>query len=725
MDVLLRASPQHEAMSYTLAVDMPRGARKAATLYVPMDAELQRVRLVAEHGGAVVAVQELEVRPRIDERLLAVVAVQPPPLVLPRRQEMQPQERPFVRVDMTPARLPDNPLGMRSLALVLLHDLAGAPLTTEQQHVLLDWVSGGGHLIVSGGAQARGLLASLPAPLQPAAIGDTVALDADLMGEFAAGAAGPEQLSGVVLQSAADAVAYGPARAPLWVQRSVGEGHVTQLAFDPSLAQLQEWDAAPAFWDRLLAPVLLVPGALGTQTSYDVAREQALTGAVPYIPPQRLPPAGVLFGILLAYGVLVGPVLALVLRRLDRQVWGWVLIPVVAVGSAAVMFGVALALQADQRVVSHVVLVEQHTTGRAHVRALMGLLDVQDRETVVLTTAPHALVRPLRSATGAFGDVSGSSGQFAQQANTVQVSSERWRLQGVVAQAYQPMPDLEARIELDGTAVRAYVRNTTSQPLEEVVVVYQRQVARIGNLAPGEEGRAEWPYDASGPEPPPPGTSVSNLVLAAERAQIDEARGLADRGALTRLAMVEAAAGIDEPLAISRPLVLAWLPEQPPLVAPADAGAATRQTSLLSAPAVITGSGAVALPPDWLVPEPRIEGNTTCLAGRIRGIGLSGAVERPITITLGLPPDLRSLTAEEVTLTLDTERDWPNTGVTTEVFDWQDDRWIEYDFDGPGKLRLDNAAPLMHDGLLRLRLGGRIAEGGCLLVSTQVRGRLP
>lgn len=724
MTVLLRAIPRDAAVSYTLAVDMPRGARKEVVLYVPMEAEQRRLRLVAEQAGRVVAEQQLEVRPRVDERLLGVLAEQQPPLALPRRQDMGRQQRPFVRLELSAASLPDNPLGLRSLALVLVHDLSGTPLRAEQQQMLLDWVAGGGHLIVSGGAQVRNLSANLPPLLQPAAIGDSVALDAELAARFARASTGPEQLPGVVLQPAANAFTYGPAGAPLWVQRSVGDGQITQLAFDPGLPQLQEWGAAPAFWDRLLQPALLVPGPFGAQTSYDVAREQALTSAVPHIPAQNLPAFQVLFGILLGYAVLVGPVLALLLRRLNRQEWGWVLIPLLALSSAGLTLGLAFAFRADQRVVSHVMLVEQHHTGRAYVRSLMGLLDVRDRDAVALDVDPRALVRPLRSASGAFGDVSGSSGQFAQQIDTLRIRSERWQLQGVLAQAYQPMPDLDARIELDEATIRAYVRNTTSQPLEGVVVVYQRQVARIGNLAPGEEGRAEWPYDASGPEPPPPGTSLSNVVLAEERARIDAASGLADRRTLARLLLVGAATN-EGPFDSFEPRVLAWMPEYAPLVMNATPGAAINQTALLAAPVDIIGNGVVKLPPDWLVPDPGIEGNTTCSASGTRGIALSAMPGEYVTVSLRLPPDLAMITADEITLTLDSQRDWPNTGVTTELFDWEQERWRDYNFDGPGDLLLEDAAPFLQQGVLRLRLGGRIGEGGCLLLSSQVNGRLP
>ena len=76
-------------------------------------------------------------------------------------------------------------------------------------------------------------------------------------------------------------------------------------------------------------------------------------------------------GILAVYAILIGPGMALLLHRLDRQALGWALLPAFALGVGAIATGVAVAGRADQRIVSRATLVQQidEDTARANYRA--------------------------------------------------------------------------------------------------------------------------------------------------------------------------------------------------------------------------------------------------------------------------------------------------------------------------------------------------------------------
>jgi hypothetical protein len=105
-------------------------------------------------------------------------------------------------------------------------------------------------------------------------------------------------------------------------------------------------------------------------------------------------------------------------------------------------------------------------------------------------------------------------------------------------------------------------------------------------------------------------------------------------------------------------------------------------------------------------------------------VGLA-ASPAPLTITLSLPQGLAGLRASDVSIDLDSERQWPNAGVTTELYRWDEQRWVEVSFDGPGTLVVPQAEPYVQDGRLSLRLGGRIDEAGCVFPDVRLRGELP
>jgi hypothetical protein len=731
-DGQLVATIPNDPNRYTLAVEMPRGAQRALTLYVPMGdntrsllVQLQAAPAASDSAAAaapaVLASTEIDVRPRRGERLLGIIAAQPPALNLPLRQDMQQNDRPFVVFPMSFARLPDQAAGLRSLTLLLLTEPTSEALSPAQQQALLGWVAGGGHLVLGGGPAARQINAGLPAELRAAEIGDRRELDGTALRALAAAHAGRSAaalaalpaLDAVELEPLADAVARGGDETPVLVQRAHVNGLVTQLAFEPGLPTLQDWEAAPHFWDAVLQPAPVHASAQQDGLGLALQRQQTLSNAVSHIPTSNLPWAAPLFALLALYVALVGPGLALLLRRLDRHVWGWVLLPTLALTFGVLAFALASVLRADQRIASQVSLLEQ--VGAQHMHAQTQTMFLSpEAEQLTLDVAPDALVRPLLPLSSIFGPVNGVVGSFSQQADTLPIAVSRWSLEGVLAEQIIAQPGVEAQIVLDDSGIRAVARNTSDQPVRDVAIAYQRQIARLGDLAPGAEASVPWPQPANSTEwPAPPGTALSALLLPGASTRTEQARVL----------LVDAAT-MGGSAANDGPLLLGWLADTPLSLLPTQAAGARQQITLLVARPEIRGASQAELhlPVDWLRPDPASDGRVPCFVNGVQGIALQPA---PITLTLRLPPELGRLQASEMTITMESSNPWPNTGVTTELFDWDAQEWVDTNFDGPGDLRLRDAAPFLDEGRVRLRLSGRINEANCLFARATVNGRLP
>jgi hypothetical protein len=106
------------------------------------------------------------------------------------------------------------------------------------------------------------------------------------------------------------------------------------------------------------------------------------------------------------------------------------------------------------------------------------------------------------------------------------------------------------------------------------------------------------------------------------------------------------------------------------------------------------------------------------------GFGLL-TTQNPLTMTLALPADLATIHAETFTLDLQSEREWPNAGVTTELYDWERGAWVNTSFDGPGTLAVQNATTYVQGGRALVRLSGQIEGAGCVYANAIVRGTLP
>lgn len=714
--VTLAAALPNAISRNTLAVDLPGGAEQRVTLYVAMDGDAREVRVSAEGGGAALAEQSIAVRPRSGERLLGVVSPQPLNLNLPLRQNLT--ALPFLSFPLEPAALPDQPLGLSSLSLLLLNGVPAEQLRPAQISALTAWVRNGGHLIIGGPPGVS--LAGLPAELTAATVGAPAQLQPAPLAEYA-GAPAPAQLAGVTLQPALDALSFGAAGAPLWAQRSLGYGRITQLAFDPGQAVLREWPGAPALWDRLLRPPQIYRTPYGDDTTPDLIREQIIASAVGQLPPVALPDAGPLFAMLALYAILIGPGMALLLRQVDRQSLGWVVLP----AAALVVFGIgtllALGGRSDQRIVTQVTLVEQVDGSTARARTALGIITPRS-ERFPVTIDPAALVRAIPPGAGPFGPITAAQGDLPQESGQLAVDVERWSVQGLFAEALVPLPALEATVTLGDEAIQVQVQNTTGRQLRGVVVAYAGALVEIGDLAPTEIAGATWPpplpANAARAAAPPLSSQVLGDELEAGRA----AGGGTDRRLLVREALITAAVGRGNVADDPGPLVLAWIDQSPlPFAVQAD-GAATQQISLLIARPRLTGTGPAFIPPGWMRLELSEQQRAACDSPLGLGVGASSA---PITLSLALPPDLAPFRATDMTFELQSGQEWPIAGVTTEIYDWQAQRWVDQNFDGPGDLPVSPAAQYLLGGRAQLRLSGRIVEAGCIGVEARMRGEMP
>ncbi|NJN19432.1 MAG: hypothetical protein HC822_25885 [Oscillochloris sp.] len=686
-----------------------------------MDRQAREVIVTLEQAGVVIAEQTVAVRPRLGERLLGIVAPAPPTLRLPLREDLS--DLPFLPFALTPADLPSHPAGLSSLDLLLLNNVPTEQLRPDQIDTLHAWVRSGGHLFLGGGPGAAALLAGLPAVLHPAEPGATAALNPAPL-EAYVDSASPPALEGIMLTPLPDAQAFGDAAAPLWVSRAVGLGQVTQLAFDPGLNALVDWPAAPAFWDRLLRSPAIYGTVSGRSYSPDLIREQTMAIALGYLPAVNLPQSDLLFVLLALYAILIGPGMALLLRRLDRQTLGWIALPAVAGVVLLAGSGLAVSQRADQRIVSQVMLVEQIDADTARVRATLGLLSPQDAIFTV-NLPPDAVTRPIQPGSSRYGPIAQAGGDFSQDTGEMNLAIDRWEIQGVLVEDLAQIPALDAQIRLTATQIEAIVRNPTTILMRDVTVVYAEQAVLLGDIPAGGEAQAAWPVGPPIGEPRPnANTPVSVLTLGEALTAGREAGGQLERRVQIQEALINAAVGRGSAPEASGPFVFAWL-ESDPIGLTVDAeGAASQQVALLAGRAQIGGSGRIVVPAGWMRLQPSVDNRQFCRGDLGRGLSASPV---PVIFDFALPADLAALQPTDLTINLQSERTWPNAGVRTAIYNWDSDSWDEIrNFDGPGLIFItQNAANYLAGGRLRLRLDGRISEAGCVFADLQLSGTLP
>jgi hypothetical protein len=321
------------AERFTQDVSLGRNARRTVMLYAPEMTDAFDVQLVS--GDTIIASVTPVVRQLGAGDRLALIASDPPDAFNfigdVRTANGSTTSLALLRLD----QFPDSTAALDAADVIVFSGVDTSQLTQAQRDAINEWVSAGGHLIMAGGPNAQ-LTFSGFADVLPSQAGLALAnTSPEALGSVASPAS-LFQLTPVPTQTIAvsrlqldvpgSRALAGSPETPLIVRRDMGRGIVDQLAFDPSLAPLRDWDGRAALFAALFNGRTSKTNDIGTLTEAEGAQSaaSALEAASP-------PSAFVVAGFFALYVLVIGPLNFLVLRRLKRQAWAWVSIPAIVI----------------------------------------------------------------------------------------------------------------------------------------------------------------------------------------------------------------------------------------------------------------------------------------------------------------------------------------------------------------------------------------------------------
>ena len=422
-----------DSVPVTVPVEVPGGSDKQYLVVLPTLAGATRADITARLTGDDAAAGDAEVNFTGDTELVGLVPglVASVPGPLPLRHDLGTARFQQLRDDDLA-----TPGALDALGTIVTGPEGLAPLSESARVNVLSWLDQGGRLVVDAAPGDR--VAGLPDPWQPGAA----------------------------------------------VRLFTGRGEV----------RLASGAVAAGRWSGLIEPTsLLEPGEVGGMGSFGpdtgVGTAIAADGGL------RVPALGWLVAFLVAYVLLAGPVVFLVLRRGRRPGWTWFVVPGVAVVFAIGAFVVGSDLRTGNET-AHGTAVE---TGPAGARAFsyVGLLSRSGADAEVRFPAGW---QSSGLATPAFGDfgpaprlTSGPSQVVVQGDTTVgEVDLDPGGfglLTGWGPIGETPGLEVTAVAEADGS-VGGTVRNTTDGVLRDILILVGVRAWGGGALQPGES--ADW-----------------------------------------------------------------------------------------------------------------------------------------------------------------------------------------------------------------------------------------
>lgn len=502
--------PQAAAIEYPMAgygqeVALPAGVAKEVVIWAPVDgAMVGSVRLTV--GGQTLAEERVEFRGvKTPYWPLVGVLAEAPAVARSLSQVELPVQglpMPLAMAKLAPADLPPSSERMGALGALVVQGNLTASLTGEQRRAVQDWVAAGGHLLLAGGPDAARAAGVLPSGVLPVTFAGSdgaanLAPLARWIGVREAVSPGPA----AQFKAGAGSLLAGTPDRPLAWRFGLGRGTVTLLAADPSLEPLASWAGTPALLQKALEPAL-AGLAEDEKMRYIQIQERdnpmRLQSAVESLPPEAYPGWQTIVLILGGFALVVGPMVHLLLRRIDRRGLVWLAVPGAALLlSAALYYGGIGRSGGDvlANVVSHVRL--DPGAGTAHQLLAAGFF-APTRSRLAVTVPGDAPVRvnsrggePYYSSWGPMPVATSDEPPFrviSGRDTRVEFQSDQWAMRSVILtrKLGQETGGITARIGLEDGLIRGTVRNDTPYPLEDAAVVVGQGLVKLGSLAPGQ-----------------------------------------------------------------------------------------------------------------------------------------------------------------------------------------------------------------------------------------------
>ena len=763
----VQVSIGHGSSNYGVALDLPKGATKAVvvSVFLPSFNRNLNVRFVQQDGQTVLAQESQVIEPLgVNTQMVATVTKGaeglPIPLVLSNKVQVK-----QVALDQT--TFPDQAVELSTFDTLILNAVPTSDLSEQQKIALTTWVLQGGQLVLGGGEGAQETLRGLPAILQPLALEGTQQWGGAKL-------FGIEGLSSVVTLAQdipltkTDPLAYplyngalAQSTLPLFIERPVGKGFVTFTAMALDLPFLRHWAKAPRFWSDLLHPLQAMPNNFAApNTTPRSFLEGNVASNLTQIPGLELPPLLLLGLLLVTYIVLIGPVTYLVLRRLDRQAWGWLVVPSLTLIFALLAYGLSYLQRGGDVVIKQITLIEPlqpslpgttvvSPSEVAQVKTFVGLFSPTQRKYTLEAQYPGAMqtipyLRPisLQGAWDMSGQEQGGSFRQALPARVANIEIAQWSMRAFLSDEVLPYAGLTASLTLDGDKLTGKIINQGQEALEDLVLLQGYHVLRLGKLAPGQRvtPTLSLKQDSELELKFGPGSPLSYLIYG------DELSGVGFKGARPELSSAMSPSNPDPLIRLrsslldslfstgnfrrsSRPLLLAWSKTSPLKVVVPQQKVERQNTTLIAfEPPLHLTPQPVTLDSDWFertfeaAEEGVIAPATDYLCMGSQGLGVAN-FNQPLVETLRLPPYFLGFKPKTLTLLPFVDGDWPKS-IQIALFDWEKQQWVKEQLDNqPLEIEVRNF--VSNNGQIRLRLSANKEAMGCFFVGAKLTGTLP
>lgn len=415
-------------------------------------------------------------------------------------------------VELSEDIFPEQASGLEALSYLIINSYDTSKLSDAQYLAIKNWVDQGGVLIIGTGSDYRQTLSAFQDDLVRGTIGTPVSGVLQLANDTEVrNSVGFQENSGIISLSLEDGASVDGVLTDsslIW-NRDYGQGHVIVTAFNLGMEPINSWSQKSAMVTLLLEKSTTGYSSIRLQDlnygGYTISNWM-LSSALDRLHTINYPDMQLIIIIFVIFVILVGPGLYLLLKLVDKREWMWFLVPVLAVGFAAGVFGISQDMRiTNPREASVTALYYNLDSGNRAEQVYMGIqVPDADEQTVFLDSSLSNLKLAADDYGGYYSVM--SDGQKYDYKTAVRETAEGYQLnirnKSTFGSTYMALnhvpgsemgeqPGLELDLERRTTGISGTVTNNTGRDLHWVSIYTQSRVIMIGDLKAGESAEVK------------------------------------------------------------------------------------------------------------------------------------------------------------------------------------------------------------------------------------------
>jgi hypothetical protein len=398
--------------------------------------------------------------------------------------------------------LPSSPFAYRAIDAIVLGDIPLDSFNEDQWNAITAWVSDGGILVVSGGADVNRARNTLLAPLLPIRVnGARQVRSLPSLGDVY-GTAPNLTTAGVLTGSLApDATALcSDGGQPTIALRRYGLGTVVMTSFDLLAPELRAWQGQPRLWQDIMER--------GTRT-YAVTRRmqdameperfqpwnnqgyssRTLTDALAGVQSVEAPPFQMIGLFLLAYIIFLVPVNYLLLKRWDRKELAWITAPAIILLFSVGAYAQGYRIKGGQLYLRSCSVIEGASGGKTYNAYTFASIFSPRQGRYTLSVADtNAAAADIVEGNGYQGSPSDIQIVRDQRTSVKDALVNMWDHRSFGITSHVDLGgEISASVEQPNSRTgRIHVANGTKYTLNDCAVSFRGNQALVGDLKPGQ-----------------------------------------------------------------------------------------------------------------------------------------------------------------------------------------------------------------------------------------------